>query len=470
MNDSASGLASIGCSGDAGKVLRSYRSLSESKCVCYRSGPNSPNNSIMSGSPISELDQRELVAQISDRARLDAHLVAGPRTLYGGFDPTADSLHIGSLVPLLTLRRFQLYGHRPIVLVGGATGLIGDPSFKGAERALNEREVVEGWVERIRDQVSSLIDLTGNNPAIVVDNLEWTQRVDIISFLRDVGKHFSVNAMMQKDSVRSRLSQPESGISFTEFSYMLLQSMDYMELCKRYECTLQVGGSDQWGNITAGMDLVRRTLNREAFALTVPLITKSDGTKFGKTETGTVWLDPRRTSPYAFYQFWLNTADADVLRYLGAFTFVDVEEIAQLGDLLVAAPEKREAQRRLAREVTQLVHGGVGLDSAQRISSVLFGGNVRDLTLADLEQLHLDGIASCEIEDGDNGLVAVLAKSSMAPSRSAARKLVQSGGVHVNGSVAADLDAVLVRESALFGRYHLIRRGKKAWCLATHRR
>ena len=423
----------------------------------------------MSGSPISELDQRELVAQISDRARLDAHLVAGARTLYGGFDPTADSLHIGSLVPLLTLRRFQLYGHRPIVLVGGATGLIGDPSFKGTERALNEREVVEGWVVRIRDQVSRLVDLTGNNPAIVVDNLDWTKQLDVISFLRDVGKHFSVNAMMQKDSVRSRLNEPESGISFTEFSYMLLQSMDYMELCKRYECTLQIGGSDQWGNITAGMDLVRRTLNREAFALTVPLVTKSDGTKFGKTETGTVWLDPNRTSPYAFFQFWLNTADADVLRYLGMFTFVDVEEIAGFGSLLVDAPEARQPQRRLAREVTRLVHGRSGLESAERISAALFGGSVRDLTLADLEQLHLDGIPATEIDDADNGLIAVLAKSSLAPSRSAARKLVQSGGVQLNGSTVVNVDAVLSRGSALFGRYHLIRRGKKVWHLATHR-
>src|SRR5512144_640002 len=302
----------------------------------------------MSGSPISELDKRNLIAQLSDRAGLEAHLQSASRTLYCGFDPTADSLHIGNLVPLLMLRRFQLHGHRPIALVGGATGLIGDPSFKGTERTLNAREVVESWVGPIRDQVSRFVDLTGNNAAIVVDNLDWTKNLDVISFLRDIGKHFSVNAMMQKDSVRSRLTQHESGISFTEFSYMLLQSMDFMELCKRYGCTLQVGGSDQWGNITAGMDLVRRTLGRETYALTVPLVTKADGTKFGKTETGTIWLDARRTSPYAFYQFWLNTADADVLRYLGAFTFVDVDEIASLATSVRETPEKREAQRRLA--------------------------------------------------------------------------------------------------------------------------
>jgi tyrosyl-tRNA synthetase len=417
---------------------------------------------------ISELDQRKLIAQVSDRGGLEAHLNDASRTLYCGFDPTADSLHIGNLVPLLMLRRFQLHGHRPIALVGGATGLIGDPSFKGTERVLNEREVVESWVAPIREQVSRFVDLTGNNAAIVVDNLDWTRNLDVITFLRDVGKHFSVNAMMQKDSVKSRLSQHESGISFTEFSYMLLQSMDYMELCKRYDCTLQIGGSDQWGNITAGMDLVRRTLSRESFALTVPLVTKADGTKFGKTEAGSVWLDARRTSPFVFYQFWLNTADADVLRYLGAFTFVDLDEIAHLGASLADSPEKRDAQRRLAQEVTHLVHGVEGVRSAERISSVLFGGEVRDLTIDDLEQLSLDGMSVSSIDDGENGLVAVLASSPLATSRSAARKLIQSGGVQINGVGVADAEAVLSRETALFGRYQLIRRGKKAWHMAVH--
>jgi tyrosyl-tRNA synthetase len=422
----------------------------------------------MSGSPISELEQRNLIAQVSDRAGLESHLESASRTLYCGFDPTADSLHIGNLVPLLMLRRFQLRGHRPIALVGGATGLIGDPSFKGTERTLNAREVVESWVGPIRDQVSRFVDLTGNSAAIVVDNLEWTKSLDVISFLRDIGKHFSVNAMMQKDSVRSRLTQHESGISFTEFSYMLLQSMDYMELCKRYGCTLQVGGSDQWGNITAGMDLVRRTLGRETYALTVPLVTKSDGTKFGKTETGTIWLDARRTSPYVFYQFWLNTADADVLRYLGAFTFVDIDEIASLATSLQKAPEKREAQRRLAREVTTLVHGADGVQSAERISSALFGDGVKDLTAEDLEQLRLDGLTVSTISDAEPGVVSVLAGSPLATSRSAARKLIQSGGVQINGSGVDDVEMILTRETALHGRYQLIRRGKKVWHLAVH--
>ena len=348
----------------------------------------------MSGSPIAELERRQLIAQVSDRADLDSHLESGSRTVYCGFDPTADSLHIGNLVPLLTLRRFQLFGHRPIALVGGATGLIGDPSFKGAERALNDRATVERWVTSIRDQVSRFVDFSGNNGAIVVDNLEWTRNLDVISFLRDIGKHFSVNAMMQKDSVRSRLTQRESGISFTEFSYTLLQSMDYKQLAERYNCTLQIGGSDQWGNITAGMDLVRRTLAKECHALTVPLITKADGTKFGKSETGSVWLDASKTSPYAFYQFWFNTADADVLRYLRAFTFVDVEEISGLTRTVTEDPGKREAQVRLAREVTRLVHGDDGVRSAERISSVLFGGAIRDLTEADLRQLELDGLST----------------------------------------------------------------------------
>jgi len=422
----------------------------------------------MSSSLISDLEQRGLIAQISDRSGLDAHLNSGSRTVYCGFDPTAESLHIGNLVPLLMLRRFQLYGHRPIGLVGGATGLIGDPSFKGNERTLNDRSVVEGWVTRLREQVAHFVDLTGNNAAIVVDNLEWTKNLDVISFLRDVGKHFSVNAMMQKDSVRLRLTQAESGISFTEFSYMLLQSMDFAELSKRYGCTVQIGGSDQWGNITSGMDLVRRTQGMETFALTVPLITKADGSKFGKTETGTVWLDSTRTSPYAFFQFWMNTADADCVRYLGAFTFLDIEEIRQLSIALQTSPERREAQRRLARDVTRLVHGNGGVASAERISNALFQGEIASLTKEDLAQLHLDGMPSGMIDEKEPGLLAVLAASPLAQSKSAARKLVESGGIQINGRPVKDVDTVLTKASALHDRYHLIRRGKKAWYLGVH--
>jgi tyrosyl-tRNA synthetase len=419
-------------------------------------------------SPLPELERRNLIAQVSDRAGLDAHLESGSRTVYAGFDPTAESLHVGNLVPLLTLRRFQQYGHRPVVLVGGATGLIGDPSFKAGERALNTRETVDRWRERIRAQVCRFVDFEGNNPAVVVDNLEWTDGLDVITFLRDIGKHFSVNSMMQKESVRARLTQPESGISFTEFSYMLLQAMDYMQLCKRFQCTVQVGGSDQWGNITAGMDLTRRMLGTECFALTVPLMTKTDGTKFGKTEAGSVWLDSAKTSPYAFYQFWLNTADADVVRFLGVFSFIDASERERLAELVVREPAKREAQRSLAREVTRLVHGDDALRSAERISSALFRGEIGDLTAADLEQLRLDGLPCASIDPQDPQLAAVLAASGLAASRSAARRLIQGGSIQVNGQVVVELDAGLLRENALYGRFHLIRRGKKAWQLAVH--
>jgi tyrosyl-tRNA synthetase len=322
-------------------------------------------------------------------------------------------------------------------------------------------------LERIRAQVSRFVDMSGNNGAIVVDNLDWTGNLDVITFLRDVGKHFSVNAMMQKESVRARLTQAESGISFTEFSYMLLQAMDYVELCKRFKCTVQIGGSDQWGNITAGMDLVRRSLRTECFALTVPLITKSDGTKFGKTESGSVWLDGAKTSPYAFYQFWLNTADADVIRFLAVFTFIGLDELAALRESVATNPGQREAQKRLARDATALVHGEAGLVSAERISDALFGNRVHELTESDFEQLRRDGMPNGAIGEREQ-LVAVLAASGLATSRGAARKLIQSKSVHVNGSEIDDCEAVLSRETALHRRFHLIKRGKKVWHLATH--
>ncbi|MEL0306094.1 MAG: tyrosine--tRNA ligase, partial [Halieaceae bacterium] len=274
----------------------------------------------MSNNLIADLRARGLVFQVAGEDALETWLSAAPRTLYCGFDPTADSLHIGSLVPLLVLRRFQEAGHRPIALVGGATGLIGDPSFKAAERQLNTPEVVAGWVDRIREQVSQFIDFDCADPALVVNNLDWTQGLDVLSFLRDVGKHFSVNNMIGKESVKQRLDREGAGISFTEFSYMILQSLDFAELYRQYGCGLQIGGSDQWGNITGGIDLTRRLHGEQVFGLTLPLVTKSDGTKFGKTESGTIWLDAAKTSPYAFYQFWLGTADADVYRFLRYFT------------------------------------------------------------------------------------------------------------------------------------------------------
>jgi len=409
------------------------------------------------------------VTQTSGREELSRHLSGGSRTLYCGFDPTADSLHVGSLVPLLALRRFQLYGHRPIALVGGATGLIGDPSFKTSERGLNEPGVVAEWVARLRAQVARFVDTDGNNGAIVVDNLEWTRELDLITFLRDIGKHFSVNAMIQKDAVRARLTREGSGISFTELSYVILQSLDYVELARRYECSLQVGGSDQWGNITSGMDLVRRMLSREAHALTFPLVTRGDGSKFGKSESGTVWLDAKKTSAYAFHQFWLNTSDQEVVAFLNWFTFLDLEEIAALQDEVAQSPERRRAQARLAREVTRLVHGEAALTSAERITAALFSGGVLELSVEEIEQLELDGMGCTPIPVTARPLVEVLEASGLAQSRSAARKLIESKGVSVNGRVIHDVGYALERASALHGRFHLIRRGKKAWHLAAHR-
>lgn len=414
---------------------------------------------------LADLRQRGLVAQVSDEAGLEAHLAPCPRVVYCGFDPTADSLQIGNLVPLLTLRRFQRAGHRPILLVGGATGLIGDP--KDQERDLNVREVVADWAERVRAQAERFLDFGGDEGAIVVNNLDWAGRLDVISFLRDVGKHFSVNAMIQRELVKSRLEAEGSGISYAEFSYTILQALDFKELAERYGCTVQIGGSDQWGNIVSGVDLVRRTLAKRVFALTTPLATKADGTKFGKTEAGALWLDEAKTSPYSFYQFMINTADQDVVSYLRQLTFLDKEEIEAARKAVAENPGSREAQRLLASEVTRLVHGEQGLVSARRITDALFSGSVEALTEVDLEQLALDGI-ECTTIGGEAGLVAVMAESPLARSRTAARTLVQSRAVSVNGQLTDDIDFSLSRENARYGRYHLIRRGKKSWHLVAH--
>ena len=418
---------------------------------------------------VKDLRERGLIAQVSDEQGLERHLSEASRTLYCGFDPTADSLHIGNLAPLLLLRRFQLRGHRPILLLGGATGLIGDPSFRSDERPLSDRDLVAGRVERFRRQAAPFLEFEGGAAAIVANNLDWTRELNVIDFLRDLGKHFSVNAMIQRDSVKSRLDRAGAGISYTEFSYMLLQANDYLELARRHGCSLQVGGSDQWGNIVSGVDLVRRRLGREAFALTVPLITRADGAKFGKTEAGAIWLDPARTSPYSFYQFWLNTADADAVRYLRTFTFLSLAEIEALKAGLREAPQLRAAQTRLAEQVTELVHGPAALESAQRISRCLFGGDLEALQAGDLEQLRLDGMACTELGAGEVGLLAALADSGLTPSRGAARKLIESGGLSINGQVQRDPGRVLDFSDALHGRYYLLRRGKKTWHLLARR-
>tara|TARA_R110002110_G_scaffold90705_1_gene235741 strand:- start:359 stop:1654 length:1296 start_codon:yes stop_codon:yes gene_type:complete len=427
----------------------------------------------MSSALLTDLKARGLIFQVAGEDQLPAWLDGGTRTLYCGFDPTADSLHIGSLVPLLMLRRFQLAGHRPLALVGGATGLIGDPSFKAQERQLNTPEVIAGWVEKIHQQVSRFIDFdAGPVSAEVVNNLDWTQGMDVLTFLRDVGKHFSVNAMIQKESVRQRIEREGSGISFTEFTYMILQSFDFAELSRRYDCSLQLGGSDQWGNITGGIDLARRMYGKQVFGLTMPLITKADGTKFGKTESGTVWLDPARTSPYAFYQFWLNTADVDVYRFLKYFTFLPVTAI----DALQRADEERqgrpEAQALLAREVTLLVHGDAGLSAAQRITEALFSGDLAQLSENDLEQLRQDGLPASALAAGSlpATLTQLLADAGMAASGKQVKDALGREAVVFNGRALGweDNERVaqcLDRSLALHGRFFLARLGKKKYHL-----
>jgi len=418
----------------------------------------------MSDDLIAELQWRGLIAQASDLDRLSAHLTSGSRTLYCGFDPTADSLHIGSLVPLLTLRRFQQIGHRPILVLGGATGLIGDPSFRDDERNLNSTEVVADWVSALRRQVEPFLEFSGTNGAVIANNLDWTAGLDVITFLRDIGKHFSVNTMIQRESVRARLGRADQGISYTEFSYMLLQAMDYLELAKNCDCTLQIGGSDQWGNIVSGMDLVRRHLGREAYALTLPLVTKADGSKFGKTAGGTIWLDAAKTSPYTFYQFWLNTADADVDRYLRFFTFLSRDEVERLADQTRSEPHMRAAQKRLAEEVTGLVHGDDAVASAQRISEALFGGDLSLLTADDFDQLRQDGLDSSPCSEGD-GLLDTLVSAKLARSTGEARKLVEAGGVRLNGVAVKDSRLALSFSDAAFENYIVLRKGKKAYHL-----
>ncbi|WP_027950442.1 tyrosine--tRNA ligase [Haliea salexigens] len=428
----------------------------------------------MSSALLTDLRARGLIFQAAGEDQLPGWLDGGVRTLYCGFDPTADSLHIGSLVPLLMLRRFQLAGHRPLALVGGATGLIGDPSFKAQERQLNTPDVIAGWVDKIRQQVSRFVDFdAGEASAVVVNNLDWTRDMDVLTFLRDVGKHFSVNAMIQKESVKQRIEREGSGISFTEFTYMILQSFDFAELSQRYGCGLQIGGSDQWGNITGGIDLARRMYGNAVYGLTMPLITKADGTKFGKTESGTVWLDPARTSPYAFYQFWLGTADVDVYRFLKYFTFLPVAEI----DALQQADEQRqgrpEAQAVLAREVTALVHGDEGLSAAQRITAALFSDDLASLSATDLEQLRLDGLPASELP-GANALPAtltqLLTEAGMATSGKQVKDALTRNAVLCNGRPVGWAEnespaAVFELAHALHGRYYVVRLGKKKYHL-----
>ena len=411
---------------------------------------------------LDELTQRGLVAQNSDPVALADHL-ATPRTVYCGFDPTAGSLHIGHLVPLLMLRRFQLAGHTPVALVGGATGLIGDPSFKASERTLNSAETVQGWVASLSAQISALLPASdGLEAPLLVNNADWMGQMSALDFLRDIGKHFSVNAMLARESVRQRLARPDQGISFTEFSYALLQSQDFAVLNQRLGCTLQIGGNDQWGNITSGMDLTRRLHQAQVYGMTLPLITKADGTKFGKTEGGAIWLDPALISPYAFYQFWLGTADEDVYRFLRYYSFVPLAEIETLEAEDAKRQGRKLAQQVLADELTELVHGKGALAAAQRISESLFSGEVARLGESDLAQLAQDGMPSSPIK-GETDLVTLLVECGLANSKRIARELLAAGAVSVNGAIRRD--EPLTADDRLFGRYLLLRRGKKQYHL-----
>ncbi len=415
---------------------------------------------------IADLQRRSMVVQLAGGDELHSHLSAGSRTVYCGFDPTAASLHIGSMVPLLALKRFQMAGHKPIALVGGATGMIGDPSFKDSERQLNSTDIISDWVEQLKPQLSQFLDFDcGENSALLTNNLDWTKGYDVVSFLRDVGKHFSVNAMIQKESVKQRIDREGGGISFTEFSYMILQSFDFAELNKRYDCTVQIGGSDQWGNITGGIDLTRRMNQNQVYGATLPLVTKADGSKFGKTESGTIWLDSKKTSPYAFYQFWLNTADADVYRFLKFFTFLSVEQIDEIEAADEASTARPEAQSILAKEVTALAHGEQGLMAATRISEALFSGDIGTLGSDDLQQLELDGLPCSAITSDAAGIVEVLVATELAKSNKMAREFIGNKAVLVNGQPVDSQDYRLSPDKALNGRYFLLKRGKKLFHL-----
>ncbi|SFK38187.1 tyrosine--tRNA ligase [Cellulomonas sp. KH9] len=407
---------------------------------------------------LDELAWRGLLAQHTDLDALRAELAAGPVSLYCGFDPTAPSLHIGNLVQILTVRRLQDAGHRPFALVGGATGLIGDPKMTG-ERTLNSPDVVAGWVERIRAQIAPLLRFDGPHAATMVNNLDWTSGLSAIDFLRDVGKHYRLGTMLAKDTVARRLHS-DQGISFTEFSYQILQGMDYLELYRRHGVRLQTGGNDQWGNLLSGVELVRKVEATAVHALTTPLITKADGTKFGKTESGTVWLDPTMTTPYAFYQFWLNADDADVVGYLKVFTFRTREEIAELEHAVAERPAAREAQRALAHDVTALVHGEQTAQAVIAASQALFGRG--ELGALDAGTLG-SAVAELPTARGAVGdpIVDLLAATGVVASKAAARRAVAEGGASVNNVRVASEDATLTADQLLHGRWAVLRRGKR---------
>lgn len=421
---------------------------------------------------IDELEWRGLFADCTDRAALTERLAKGPIALYCGFDPTADSLHVGNLVPLLALRRFQMFGHHPIALAGGATGMVGDPSGKSSERNLQTPEQVEHNIAAIKGQLSRFLDFNAPaNPARLVNNADWIAPISFLEFLRDVGKHITVNQMVAKDSVRSRMEDRESGISYTEFSYMLLQGYDFYHLRKTFECELQVGATDQWGNITVGTELTRKKLGVHVWGLTFPLLTKSDGTKYGKSASGAVFLDPKRTSPYRFYQFFIQSEDADVVKLLKTLTFVSREEIESLEAEVKANPGARAAQKRLAKELSTLVHGEQATLDAQKASEILFGGGLEGISEALFNdvagEVPTKDIEKAKLEGAGLPLVELLVHAGLCPSKGQARKDVEGGGVSVNNIREANFQRAITTSDLLFGKHLLLRKGKRNYAVVT---
>ncbi|WHY61003.1 tyrosine--tRNA ligase [Cytobacillus firmus] len=416
---------------------------------------------------IEDLQWRGIVYQQTDEEGIQNTLGKEKISLYCGVDPTADSMHIGHLLPFLTLRRFQKEGHRPIVLVGGATGLIGDPSGKSEERKLQTLETVQHNVDCIKGQLKRIFDFESENGAIMVNNYDWAGSMDIVTFLRDYGKHVGVNYMLAKDTISSRL---ETGISFTEFTYTILQAMDFLHLFENHNCKMQIGGSDQWGNITTGLELIRKMApeGSKAYGLTIPLVTKADGTKFGKTESGAIWLDPEKTSPYEFYQFWINTADADVIKYLKFFTFLSREEIENLEKAVQEEPHLRKAQKALAEEMTRLIHGNEALEQAIKITAALFSGDIKNLSASEIKQGFKD-VPSYEHSEGEElGIVDLLVAAKISPSKRQAREDVTNGAVSVNGERVTELDYTLTDKDKIEGQFTVIRRGKKKYFLIKY--
>ncbi|MFS0775662.1 tyrosine--tRNA ligase [Neobacillus sp. 3P2-tot-E-2] len=415
---------------------------------------------------LQDLAWRGLIYQQTDEESLKDLISKEKISLYCGVDPTADSMHIGHMVPFLTLRRFQQHGHRPVVLVGGATGLIGDPSGKSEERNLQTLETVQKNVEGIQKQLAAIFNFDGENGAVLVNNYDWAGSMDIVTFLRDIGKHIGVNYMLAKDTIASRL---DSGISFTEFTYTILQAMDFNHLYENFNCKLQVGGSDQWGNITSGLELIRKMQpeGSKAYGVTIPLVTKADGTKFGKTEGGAVWLDAKKTTPYEFYQFWINAADADVVKYLKYFTFLSHEEIEALENSVKEEPHLRKAQKALAEEMTRLIHGEDSLKQAIKITEALFSGDVRSLSASEIEQGFKD-VPSFNATEADANLVDLLVAAKISPSKRQAREDITNGAITVNGERITDTSYVLQDTDRIEGQFTIIRRGKKKYSLIKY--